>query len=117
MDKSVYAAEVNEYTVRCNVLGCTFEDLSFFKFRDDFFALCFQFGFDKSLVGNDDIAEFLIDFNNFEFHGFAYENIVVAYRMNINLTSRKEGFDSEYIYNHTTLCTALDEALDNLIVL
>ena len=40
--------------------------------------LLFQFGFDKSLVGNNHILECLVDLNNLEFHSFANEYIVVA---------------------------------------
>ena len=38
-----------------------------YKRQDDFLLLLFQFGFDKSLVGNNHILEFLVDLNNLEF--------------------------------------------------
>ena len=50
VDKTIYAAKVNEYTVRGDVLNSTFKDLSFLKFRDDVAFLLFKFSFDKSFV-------------------------------------------------------------------
>ena len=116
MDKSVHSAEVNEYTVRSDVLNSSFEYLTLFEFTDNFFLLCFQLSFDKSFVRNNDIFEFLIDLDDLEFHCFAYEYIVVAYRVNVNLTAWQECFNSEYVNNHTALSTALDVTLDNLFI-
>ena len=85
VDQTVYAAQVDEDAVRGDILNGTLEYLSFFKLADDFFFLLFQFGFDKSLVRNNDILEFLVDFNDLEFHSLSYEYIVVADRFHIDL--------------------------------
>ena len=116
MDESVNTTEVNKYTVRGDVLDGTLEDLTFLKLRDDFLLLCLKLGLDESLVRNNNIAELLIDFHNLEFHGLAYEYVVVAYRMNVNLAAWQECLDAEYINNHTTLGAALDVTLDNFLV-
>ena len=116
VDESVNTAKVNEYTVRGDVLDSTFENLTLLKLADDFFLLCLKLSFDKSLVRNNNIAEFLVDLDNLELHSLAYEHIVVAYRMNVDLAAGKECFDAEYINNHTTLGAALDITLDNLFV-
>ena len=116
VNQTVYAAQVDKYTIGSDILNGTFEDLSFFEFTDDFFLLLFQFSFDKSLVRYNDILEFLIDLNNLEFHSFANEYIVVADRLNVDLRTRQECFDSEYVYNHTTLSAALDVTLDNFFI-
>src|SRR5699024_6851600 len=100
--------QVDKYTIGSDILNGTFENLSFFEFTDDFLLLLFQFGFDKSLVGNNHILEFLVNLNNLEFHSFANEYIVVADRLHVDLRTRQESFDAEYVYNHTTLCAALD---------
>ena len=50
VDESVNTAEVNEYTVRSDVLDSTFENLTLFELADDFFLLSFQLGLDESLV-------------------------------------------------------------------
>ena len=50
MDESVDSAEVDEYTVRGDVLDRTFANLTFLEAFDDFLALLFEFSFDKSLV-------------------------------------------------------------------
>ena len=85
MNQTVYAAQVDEDAVRGDILNGTLEYLSFFKLADDFFFLLFQFGFDKSLVRNNDILEFLVDFNDLEFHSLSYEYIVVADRFHVDL--------------------------------
>jgi len=116
VNQTVYAAQVDEYTVRCDILDSTFQYLTFFQFADDFFLLLFQFSFNKSLVRNNHILEFLVDFNHLEFHSLAYEYIVVTDRFHINLRTRQECFNAEYVYNHTTLRAALDVTLDNFFV-
>ena len=68
-------------------------------------------------MADNDVLEFLIDFDNLEFHSLADEDIVVTDRLDINLRAGKEGFDAEYVDNHTALGAALDVALDDLIVL
>ena len=55
VNQTVYATQVDEYTVGCDILNGTFENLSFFEFTDDFFLLLFQFSLDKSLVRYNDI--------------------------------------------------------------
>ena len=50
MDETIYAAEVDEYTVRSDILNSTFEYLTLLKLRDDFLLLCFKFSLDKCLV-------------------------------------------------------------------
>ena len=85
VDESVNTTQVNEYTVRSDVLNGTFENLTLLKLADDFFLLRFQLSFDKSLVRNYYIAELLVDLNNLELHSLAYELVVVAYWVNVNL--------------------------------
>ena len=116
VDQTVYATKVDEHTVRCDIFNSSFKNLSFFEFTDDFFLLLFQFGFDKSFVRNNNVFEFLVDLNNFEFHCFANEYIIVTDRFNVDLRTRQECFDSEYVYDHTTLSAALDVTLDNFFI-
>ena len=42
--------------------------------------------------------------------------IIVADRFNVDLRTRQECFDSEYVYDHTTLSAALDVTLDNFFI-
>ena len=117
VDETVNTTEVNEYTVRCDVLNCTLEDLTLFELADDLLLLCFQLSLDESLVRNNYVAELLVDLNNLELHCLAYEYVVVAYWVNVNLASREECLNSEYINDHATLSAALDVTLDNFFVL
>ncbi len=117
MDKSVYAAQVDEHTVGSDVLDSAFEHLAFFEFGDDFFLLLFEFGLDESLVAYYDVAVFLVDFNNLEFHSLVHIHVVVADGAYVNLAAGQECLDAEYVYYHTALCAALDIALDDFVVL
>ena len=85
VNETVYTTEVNEYTVVCDVLNGTFENLALLQLRDDFLLLLFEFSLDESLVANNHVAELLIDFHNLELHGLANKCIVVADRLHVNL--------------------------------
>ena len=116
MDESVHTAEVNEYAVCCDVLDCSLKNLAFLKLGNDFFLLCLEFCFNECLVRNYDIAELLIDLHDFELHCLANKLVVVAYWVNVNLASRQECLNAKYVNNHAAFGTALDVALDDLLV-
>ena len=109
VDKTVYAAKVDEYTVGGNILDGSLEHLTFFKVADNLGLLGFDFVFDKSLVGDDNVLVFVIDFDNLEFHGLVNEDIVVADGLNINLRTGKEGFN---VVKHGDDKAAFRAALD-----
>ena len=117
VDQAVYAAQVDEYAVRGDVLDGTFEDLAFFELRHDLLLLCFELGFDQRLVRYDHVAELLVDLHDLELHGLVYVNIVVADRFHVNLRAGQERLDAEYVDDHTALGAALDVTLDNLVFL
>ena len=50
VDQTVYAAEVDEYTVRSDILNSTFEYLTLLKLRDNLLLLSFEFSLDECLV-------------------------------------------------------------------
>ena len=116
MHESVHTAEVDKYTVRSDVLDCSFENLTFLQLGDDFFLLCLELSLDESFVRNDNVAELLIDLYNLELHCLSYELVVVADRVNVNLASGKECLDSEYVNNHTALSAALDVSLYDFLI-
>ncbi len=116
VDETVHATEVHEYTVLHDGLDGTFEYLTFLKVRDDFFALCFEFSLDEGFVGNNDVAEVRINFDNLELHRLADEHVVVVDRFDINLAAGQECFCAEDVHNHTAFGTALDVALDDFLV-
>ena len=111
MDKTINASKIDKYTIRSNVFNHSFKYLTFFKLRDDFFFLLLNVCFDKRFVGNNNVFEFMVDFNHFEFHVFTNVLIVVTNRFNIDLRTRKERFDTKYVYNHTTFSTTLNKTL------
>ena len=77
--------------------------------------LCFELCFDESLVRNNNVAILLIDLYNLEFHCLAYENIVVANGLHVDLRTGQEGFYAKYIDDHAALCATLDETFDNFL--
>ena len=116
MDEAVYAAKVDEYTIGRDVLDGTFEHLTLLELGDDLLLLSFEFGLDECLVRNNHILVFLVDLDDLELHGLANEYVVVADGLHVDLRAGEEGFDAEYIDNHTALRAALDVALDHFLV-
>ena len=117
VDETVHAAEVDEYAVVGDILDGTFENLALFKLADDFALLLLEFSLEESLMGNDDVAELLIDLDNLEVHGLVDECIVVTDRLDVDLGTGEEGLDTEYVDDHTTLGAGLDITLDDLAAL
>ena len=116
VDKAVQTAEIDECTVRNNVLDSTFEDLSDFEFADDFSFLSFDFSLDEGLVGNDDILVVVVDLHNLELHGLADIDVKVADLLHINLRTRQEGFDTENVHDETAFGLTLHIAGDNFLI-
>ena len=85
VDESVNTTEVNEYTVRSDVLNGTLKNLTLLKTADDLLLLSLELLLDESLVRYNNVAELLVNLNNLELHSLAYELIVVAYGVNVNL--------------------------------
>ena len=85
VNQAVNATKVDEYTVRSDILNCSFKNLTLFKFSDDVFLLLLKFCFNKSLVRNDYILKFLINLNDLEFHCFTNEYVIVADLLNVDL--------------------------------
>ena len=116
VDQTVNTAEVNEYTVRSDVLDGTLEYLTLLQLADDLLLLLLELSLDESLVANNNIAELLVDLHDLELHGLANEDIIVADGLNVDLRTGQECLDTEYVNDHTTLSAALNVTLDNLIV-
>ncbi len=68
-------------------------------------------------MGNDDIAELLVDLDDLAVDVLADELVVVADRLDVDLAARQEGLDAEHVDDHATLGAGLDKALDDLVVL
>ena len=117
VDESVHAAKVDEDTVARDVLDRTLQDLTLLELRDNLLLLGLELLLDEGLVRNDDVAELLVDLHYLELHRLADELVVVAYGMNVDLRAGQEGLDAEDVDNHTALRAALDEALDDLLLL
>ena len=116
VDESVNTAEIDEYTIRGDVLNGTLKNLTLLELRDDLALLSFELSLDESLVGNNNVAELLIDLHNLELHGLAHEYVVVADGVHVDLAAGQECLDTKHVDDHATLRAALDEASDNFLV-
>ncbi len=85
MDETVNTTEVNEYSVVGDVLDSTLKDLSLLKLADELGPTLLLLGFEKSLVGNDNVAELLVDLDDLEVHCLVDVSVVVAYRFDVDL--------------------------------
>ena len=68
MHQAVDAAQVHEHPVGSDVLDRALEHLTHFEALDDEALLLLELGFDECLVRHDHVLEFLVDFDNLEFH-------------------------------------------------
>ena len=50
VDQTIYATEVDEYTVRGDVLNRTLQDLALLQLRDNIFLLLLQLSLDEGLM-------------------------------------------------------------------
>ena len=116
VDETVNTAEVDEYTLVGDVLDSSFKDLSLLELADELSPTLLLLCLEEGLVGNDDVAELLVDLDDLEVHGLVDICIVVADRLDVDLGTRKECLDSEYVDDHAALGAGLDEALDDLVV-
>ena len=55
------------------------------KLRNNILFLYLKFSFDKSLVRNNNVFKFLVNFYNIEFHCFSNVDVIIPNRLNINL--------------------------------
>ena len=117
VDQSVHATKVYEHAVVGDILHGTLEDLTLLELTDDLLLLCLQLLLNEGLVRDNHVAELLVDLDHLEFHRLAYELIVVAYGVNVDLRAGEECLDTKHVDDHTALRAALDEALDDLILL
>ena len=88
VDKTIHASEVDEDTVVGDVLNRTFEYLTLLEFADDLSLLSLEFSLDECFVGNNDVAEFRIEFDDLELHRLADEDVVIANRLHVDLAAR-----------------------------
>ena len=116
MDKSVYAAEVDEYTVVGDVLDHAFENLAFLELADELGTLCFLLGLEENLMRDDHVATFLIDLDDLEVDGLIHELIVVADGLDVDLAAGEECLDTEHVHDHTALGAGLDISLDDFVL-
>ena len=85
VDETVNATEVDEHTVRSDVLDCTLEYLTLLECADDLLLLLLKLSLDECLVRNDNVLEFLVDLDNLEIFCLANVCIVVTDRLNVDL--------------------------------
>ena len=117
VDETVHAAEVHEHAVVGDVLDGTLEHLAFLQLGDEFGALGLLLGLEKGLVGDDHVAELLVDLDDLEVHGGIHEHVIVTDGLDVDLGTREEGLDAEHVDDHAALRAGLDITLHHLVVL
>ena len=85
MYQAVNTTQVDEYTIRSDILHSAFQYLAFFKFRHDLSFLLFKFSFNQCFMGNNYVFVFVVDLYHLEFHGLVNINIVITDRFHIDL--------------------------------
>ena len=116
VDETVHAAEIDECTVRNDVLDRTFENLTLFELADDLVLLGFDFGLDESLVGNHHVLVLVVDLDHLEFHSLVNIDVIVADGLDIDLGAGQEGLDAEHVDDQAAFGFALDITGDDLLV-
>ena len=116
MDETVHAAEVHEHAVVGDVLDRTLEHLTLLQLGDEFGALGLLLSLEQGLVGDDHVAELLVDLDDLEVHGGIHVHIVVTDGLDVDLGTREEGLDAEHVDDHAALRAGLDITLDHLVV-
>ena len=86
-----------------------------FSFFHNDLLLSLELCLDKSLVRYNNVAELMVDLDDLEVHSCINILIVVADRLDIDLSTWQESLDSEYIDDHTTLCASLHVTLYDLV--
>ncbi len=117
VDETIHAAEVDEDTVAGDVLHDAFQHLTLLEVADNLGLLSLDLVLDESLVADDDVLVFVVDFDDLELHGLVDIDIVVADGFDIDLAAGKEGLDVlEDGDDETAFGAALDITGDDLLV-
>ena len=118
VDKAIYAAQVDKYAIGGDVLDGAFQYLTLFEMADNLGLLGFDLVLDEGFVRNNDVLVFVVNLNDFEFHGLVNKDIIVADGLDIDLRTGEECLDVvEYSDDKTTFGTALDVAGDDFLAL
>ena len=113
MEKSVYAAEIDERTEIGDVLDDALADLADFHFLEKCGSAILAGLFEELASGNDDILAVLIDLEDLEVIFFADELVHVLDGADINLGAGEERLDAVEVDDDTAFDTVFHESLDD----
>ena len=85
VDQSIDATQIYEHAVRSDVLDCSLQNGTFLQTLDDDALLLLQFCFNERFVRNNNVFEFLVDFDNLKFHLLSYIKIEITDWLHVNL--------------------------------
>ena len=88
----VDTTQIHKYAVRGDVFNTTLKDLADFEALNNEALLLLELSFNQSLVRNNYVLEFLIDFDNLEFHLLTYVLIKIPDGLYVYLRARQESF-------------------------
>ncbi len=116
VDETVNTTEVDEHAVVGDVLDSSLKDLTLLELADELGPAGLLLSLEESFMGDDDVAELLVDLDDLEVHGLVDIGVVVTDGLDVDLGAGQEGLDAEHVDDHATLGAGLDEALDDLVV-
>ena len=114
--QSIDTSEVDENTVRRDVLDRALQNLSNFEALNDQALLLFKLSLNQGLVRHDDILVLLVDFDHLELHLLADVLVEVTDGLDVHLGARQESLQTKHVHNESTLGAALDRTLDDHVL-
>ena len=109
--------KVEEGTEVGDVLDQAFQYLTAFQAGDDRLALFGQIALDEGLVRDNGILDGFVDLHHLEFHRLTYVAIVIDDRLDVDLRTRQEGFQTATVGDQTTFGLADHGTRDHRTVL
>ena len=117
VQQAVDAAEVHERTVVGEVLDHALDDRAFLQLVEQFRALGAVFLLHDRTARNDDVVALLVELDDLELVDLALEVARIAHGAHVDERARQERADELDLDGETALDAAVDEALDDLLLL
>src|SRR5690606_1535005 len=117
VQETIDAAQVDERTVVGEVLDRAAHDRAFLQLLEQLGALGAVFLPDDRTARNDDVVALLIELDDFEFEGLAFEIRRIAHGSHIDERARQERPYEIDLDGKAALHAAIDDAFDDLLLL
>src|SRR6266481_5757863 len=115
MQKPINSAHIHKRSILGQVLDDPGEDAAFFQVCEGFAALFILLFFQKLFARDYDVAAFLVELDDGDFHRLALHTIQIPYRTQVHLRARQEGVRPLNIDGQPALDPLHNDALDRLL--